>query len=46
MDDDADASHQMSKLNMHEAMVPVGQKPLKRTDTETSEMDEFVDAES
>ena len=49
MDDDGDVSHmnnQMSKMNMHEAMVPDGKKPLKRTDTETSEPDVFVDAES
>ncbi|OQV05951.1 hypothetical protein CLAIMM_10601 [Cladophialophora immunda] len=48
MDDDNDMSHmnsQMSKMNMHEAMVPEGQKPLRRADTDTSEVDLFVDAE-
>jgi hypothetical protein len=39
-------SDKMSKLNMnHEPMVPDG-KPLKRTDTETSDVDVFVDAQS
>ena len=46
LDDDDHLSTPMSKLNMHEAMVPEGQKPLKRTDTETSDVDVFVDAES
>lgn len=49
MDDDNDISHmnsQMSRLKMHEAMVPEGQAPLKRADTETSEVDVFVDAQS
>ncbi|EXJ87258.1 hypothetical protein A1O3_04217 [Capronia epimyces CBS 606.96] len=48
MDDDEDVSHmntQMSKINMHETMVPHGQAPLKRADTETSDVDVFVDAE-
>lgn len=47
MDDDQDVSHmndQMSNLKMHEAMVPQGQAPLKRADTESSEVDVFVDA--
>lgn len=46
MDDDDHVSSSMSKLNMHEAMVPQGQRPLKRTDTESSDVDVFVDAES
>ncbi|KAJ9616559.1 Oxysterol-binding protein OBPa [Cladophialophora chaetospira] len=45
MDDDDHLNAPMSKLNMHEAMKPEGQKPLKRTDTETSELEVFVDAE-
>lgn len=48
MDDDDDISHMnntMSKMNMHEVMVPDGKKPLERSDTETSEVDVFVDAE-
>ena len=46
MDTDDHLSNPMSKLNMHETMVPEGNKPLKRTDTETNEQDVFVDAES
>lgn len=45
MDDDEHINNQMSKLNMHEAMIPEGTKPLRRADTETSEVDVFVDAE-
>lgn len=48
MDDDGDITHvnsQMSKLKMHEAMVPEGREPLERADTETSDVDVFVDAE-
>ena len=44
MDNDDHLSNPMSKMNMHETMVPQGQK-LKRADTETSEIDEFVDAQ-
>ncbi len=46
MDDDHDLSHEMSQMKMHEAMVPQGPAPIKRADTETSEVDVFVDAES
>jgi hypothetical protein len=46
MDDDTGVSNQMSKLNMHGTMQPEGHKPLARTDTQTSELDVFVDAES
>lgn len=49
MDNDDDLTQmnsQMSKVNMHEAIVPDGKKPLTRADTETSEVDVFVDAES
>jgi hypothetical protein len=45
MDDDEHLNNQISKLKMHEAMVPEGQQPLKRTDTDTSEVEVFVDAE-
>ncbi|KIW88272.1 uncharacterized protein Z519_11383 [Cladophialophora bantiana CBS 173.52] len=48
MDDDNDLSHmnnQISKMNIHAAMVPEGKKPLRRADTDTSEVDVFVDAE-
>ncbi|KAK4944909.1 Oxysterol-binding protein OBPa [Elasticomyces elasticus] len=41
---DDDLSHDMSKMNMHTAMVPQGQKALKRADTDTNEVDTFVDA--
>ena len=43
MDDHHDLNDKMSNLNMnHEPMRP---KALQRTDTETSEVDEFVDAQ-
>ena len=43
MDDHHDMNDKMSNLNMnHEPMRP---KALQRTDTETSEVDEFVDAQ-
>ncbi|EXJ83532.1 hypothetical protein A1O1_07155 [Capronia coronata CBS 617.96] len=48
MDDDEDMSNmrsQMSNLKMHQTMVPQGHRPLKRADTETSDVDVFVDAE-
>ena len=48
MDDDDGLSRmndQMAKMKMHEAMVPQGARPLRRADTETSEVDVFVDAE-
>jgi hypothetical protein len=45
MDDDHDISDNMSRMKMHEAMVPEGSRPIKRSDTETNEVDVFVDAE-
>jgi len=48
MDDDGDLTHmnsQMSKMKVHETMVPEGRVPLKRADTETNDVDVFVDAE-
>ncbi|KAK5197911.1 Oxysterol-binding protein OBPa [Exophiala xenobiotica] len=45
MDDDGGLNDQMSRLKTHEAMQPEGQKPLKRADTDTNEVDVFVDAE-
>ncbi|KIW19266.1 hypothetical protein PV08_03560 [Exophiala spinifera] len=45
-DDDGGLNEKMSGMKMQEAMVPQGSsKPLKRADTETSEVDVFVDAE-
>ncbi|KAI1609668.1 hypothetical protein EDD37DRAFT_643070 [Exophiala viscosa] len=41
---DDDLSHDMSKMNMHASMVPQGTKPLKRADTDSNEVDTFVDA--
>ena len=41
---DDDLSHDMSKMNMHATMVPQGTKPLQRADTNTNEVDTFVDA--
>lgn len=49
MDDDQHIdmmNDNMKGLNMHEPITPSGQKPLKRTDTETSEVDAFFDAEN
>jgi hypothetical protein len=48
MDDDHGLSgmnDKMKGMGLHEPMRPGGGKPLKRADTETSEVDEFVDAE-
>ncbi|KIW40537.1 hypothetical protein, variant [Exophiala oligosperma] len=46
MDDDGGLNEKMSGMKMQEAMVPQGgSKPLKRADTDTSEVDVFVDAE-
>lgn len=45
MDDDGDLNNEMSKMKVHETMVPQGQKPLQRADTDTNEVDTFVDAE-
>ena len=43
---DSGMNDKMTNLNMnHEPMVP-DSKPLKRIDTETSDTDVFVDAES
>lgn len=48
LDDDnvmGTVNEKMANMNMHEPMIPEGQKPLKRADTDTNEIDEFVDAE-
>lgn len=48
-DDDHHLNDRTSKLSMHEPLQPGGStpgKPIQRTDTETSENDVFVDAES
>jgi hypothetical protein len=47
MDNDNDASgmnDQMKNMHLQQPMTPSTVKPLQRTDTETSEVDEFVDA--
>lgn len=45
-DDDGGLNEKMSGMKMQEAMVPQGgSRPLKRADTDTSEVDVFVDAE-
>lgn len=36
---------QMKDMRLQQPMTPGTGKPLKRTDTETSEVDEFVDAQ-
>ena len=49
MDDEDDMTHlsnQTSSMNLQQPLVPSGQAPLKRADTETSDVDVFVDAES
>lgn len=38
-------NHQTSNLDLHKPLVPSGKSALKRSDTETSEVDVFVDAE-
>lgn len=48
MDDDDEFSgmnNRVSNLSLQQPMVPQGRGPLQRTDTETSEVDVFVDAE-
>ena len=49
MDDDEHIgmmNDKLKDLKMHEPIVPTGQKLLKRTDTDTGEVDNFVDAEN
>lgn len=48
MDDDQHVemmNDKMKDMKMHEPLTPSGQKPLTRTDTDTSETDAFFDAE-
>jgi len=47
MDNDQDVSgmnDQMKDMRLQQPMTPGVGKPLKRADTETSDVDEFVDA--
>ena len=47
MDNDNDTSgmnDQMKNMRLQQPMTPSAGRPLKRADTETSEVDEFVDA--
>ena len=49
MDDDDQMSgvnNQMSNMSLQQPMIPQGRTPLARMDTDTSELDVFVDAES
>jgi oxysterol-binding protein-related protein 8 len=49
MDDDQHVdmmNDKMKELKMHEPITPSAQKPLRRTDTDTSEVDAFFDAET
>lgn len=47
MDDDRHLNQQMGNMSLHQPLTPSGQsKPLARTDTETSETEVFVDAQS
>jgi len=45
MDDDRHLSNRMAGMSMHEPLRPRGNAPLRRTDTQTSDVDTFVDAE-
>lgn len=48
MDDDdhlSGVNNQVSNLSLQQPMVPQGRGPLQRMDTDTSEVDVFVDAE-
>jgi hypothetical protein len=47
MDNDGDLSgmnDQMKDMRLQQPMTPSAGEPLRRADTETSEVDEFVDA--
>lgn len=44
MDDDRQMNSQMGNMSLHQPLTPAGQ-PIKRTDTETSDTDVFVDAQ-
>ena len=49
MDDDQHdemMNDKLKDLKLHEPITPSQQKPLQRTDTDTSEMDAFFDAET
>lgn len=49
MDDDEHVNlmnDKMKDMKMHEPITPTGQKPLTRTDTDTSEVDAFFDAQN
>lgn len=43
--DDHDLDNKMAGMSMQAPLTPKGPAPIKRTDTETSETDVFVDAE-
>lgn len=49
MDDDerqlSEMNNGVSSMSLHQPMVPQGRDPLQRADTETSDVDVFVDAE-
>lgn len=45
MDDHDDMNSKMASMSMHAPLTPKGPAPVKRTDTETSDVDVFVDAE-
>jgi hypothetical protein len=49
MDDDQHVdlmNDNLKDMKIHEPLTPSGQKPLTRTDTDTSEVDAFFDAEN
>ena len=45
MDDHDDMNAKMASMSMHTALTPKSAPPITRNDTETSEVDVFVDAE-
>lgn len=45
MDDDHHLNDKMANMSMQQPLRPSERRPIKRTDTETSDLDEFVDAE-
>lgn len=45
MDDDHGLNNKLSSLKMQDPISPQPGRPIHRTDTDTNEVDEFVDAE-
>lgn len=45
LDDDRHLNDKMASMSMQQPLQPSSGRPIRRTDTETSELDEFVDAQ-